>query len=37
MNAKKLGFGLMRLPLNDVNNDSDINMELTKKNGGYFS
>ncbi len=31
MNAKKLGFGLMRLPLNDVNNDSDINMELTKK------
>lgn len=28
---KKLGFGLMRLPLNNSNDDSDINIELTKK------
>ncbi len=31
MNAKKLGFGLMRLPLLDSNNDSQIDIELTKK------
>lgn len=28
---KKLGFGLMRLPLIDKNNDSIIDLELTKK------
>ena len=28
---KKLGFGLMRLPLNDPNNSGDINMEELKK------
>lgn len=31
MNAKKLGFGLMRLPLTDPNNDASIDIELTKK------
>lgn len=30
-NTKKLGFGLMRLPLLDANNDASIDMELTKK------
>ncbi len=28
---KKLGFGLMRLPLNDTNNDADIDIETMKK------
>lgn len=31
MDAKKLGFGLMRLPLLDANDDSKIDIELTKK------
>lgn len=31
MATKKLGFGLMRLPLVNTNNDSDIDIELTKK------
>ena len=31
MNAKKLGFGLMRLPSLDSNDPSKIDMELTKK------
>lgn len=31
MNAKKLGFGLMRLPSLDPNDPSKIDMELTKK------
>ncbi len=31
MNAKKLGFGLMRLPLLDANDDSKIDMEQMKK------
>ncbi len=31
MSAKKLGFGLMRLPLNDSTNDGDIDIEQTKK------
>lgn len=30
-NTKKLGFGLMRLPLLNKNNDADIDMEQTKK------
>ena len=29
--AKKLGFGLMRLPTNSPNNAADINLELVKK------
>lgn len=28
---KKLGFGLMRLPLLDANNDGSIDLDLTKK------
>lgn len=35
MSAKKLGFGLMRLPSLDPNDPSKIDMEQTKKNGGY--
>lgn len=31
MSAKKLGFGMMRLPLLDANDDSKIDIELTKK------
>ena len=31
MEAKKLGFGLMRLPLTDPNNSGSIDIELTKK------
>ncbi|MDO5293701.1 MAG: aldo/keto reductase [bacterium] len=31
MTEKKLGFGLMRLPLLDPNDDSSIDLELTKK------
>lgn len=31
MSTKKLGFGLMRLPLLDGNDDSKIDIELTKK------
>ena len=31
MTTKKLGFGLMRLPLLDKNDDSSIDLELTKK------
>ncbi len=31
MDAKKLGFGMMRLPLLDANDDSKIDIELTKK------
>lgn len=31
MNAKKLGFGLMRLPLLDANDDSKIDLEQTKQ------
>ena len=31
MGAKNLGFGLMRLPLNNPNDEGDINIELTKK------
>lgn len=31
MNTKKLGFGLMRLPLLNANDDSGIDIELTKK------
>ncbi len=31
MSAKKLGFGLMRLPLVDANHDDSIDIELTKK------
>ena len=31
MGAKKLGFGMMRLPLLDANDDSKIDIELTKK------
>lgn len=30
---KKLGFGLMRLPLLDKNNKSSINQEQFNKNG----
>ena len=33
MQTKKLGFGLMRLPLNDKTNAGDIDVEQ----GGYFS
>ena len=29
--AKKLGFGLMRLPLNNPNDDGDIDIETLKK------
>ena len=29
--AKKLGFGLMRLPLNDRSNPADIDMEQLKQ------
>ena len=28
---KKLGFGLARLPLMDINDDSKIDIELSKK------
>ncbi len=31
MSEKKLGFGLMRLPLNDPNNAADIDLEKTKQ------
>ena len=31
MEAKKLGFGLMRLPLTDPNNSGSIDIKLTKK------
>ena len=31
MDTKKLGFGMMRLPLLDFNDDSKIDIELTKK------
>lgn len=31
MNEKKLGFGLMRLPLKDQNDDGNIDIELTSK------
>ena len=31
MNAKKLGFGLMRLPSLDPNDPAKIDMEQTKK------
>ena len=31
MSRKKLGFGLMRLPLTDANNDSTIDIEQTKQ------
>jgi len=31
MSAKKLGFGLMRLPLLDANDESKIDIELTKR------
>ena len=31
MNAKKLGFGLMRLPLTDPNDESSVDTELLKK------
>ncbi len=31
MNTKKLGFGLMRLPLNNPDDPADIDLELTKK------
>ena len=31
MNAKKLGFGLMRLPLTDPNDQKSIDIELTKQ------
>lgn len=31
MSTKKLGFGMMRLPLLDANNDGKIDLELTKK------
>ena len=31
MGEKKLGFGLMRLPLLDANDDKSIDIELTKK------
>ena len=34
---KKLGFGLMRLPLLDQNDAGSIDIEETKKNGGYIS
>jgi predicted aldo/keto reductase-like oxidoreductase len=33
---KKLGFGLMRLPLTDAGNYGSINQELSAKMGGYF-
>ena len=29
--TKKLGFGLMRLPLTDPNNNGSIDIELLKK------
>ena len=31
MNMKKLGFGLMRLPLLDPTNDASLDMEQFKK------
>ena len=31
MNSKKLGFGLMRLPLTDPNNERSVDTELLKK------
>lgn len=31
MNAKKLGFGLMRLPLTDPNDETSVDIELLKK------
>lgn len=31
MEAKKLGFGLMRLPLSDPNDATSIDLETTKK------
>ena len=31
MEAKKLGFGLMRLPLTDANDAASIDMEKTKE------
>ena len=34
--AKKLGFGLMRLPQNDPNNASDVDVEQVKKMGDLF-
>ena len=33
MSVKKLGFGLMRLPLTDPDNESSIDMELMKQMG----
>ena len=36
MNAKKLGFGLMRLPLTDPNNESSVDIELLKKLADMF-
>ncbi len=35
-NTKKLGFGLMRLPLLDQNNDASIDLELTKQMVDHF-
>ena len=31
MGNKKLGFGLMRLPLRDANDGASIDMEMTKQ------
>ena len=31
MNQKKLGFGFMRLPVTDPNDEGSINMELLKE------
>lgn len=36
MNKKKLGFGLMRLPISDPNDATSIDMDLTKKMVDYF-
>lgn len=36
MDKKKLGFGLMRLPLTDANDESSIDIEQTKQMVDYF-
>ena len=33
---KKLGFGLMRMPLLDPDNDASVDIEQVKKDGGHL-
>ena len=34
--GKKLGFGLMRLPLTDANDKGSIDIEALQRDGGYI-